>query len=260
MSTIQNGLIGFFDILGYQAFLENNPPETAADTVLAVLGKLTGLKDEMLLHMMKDLDVLQDRIEVEPQWLVFSDTVLLYLDLNKVTEPLGHEPESRGQKIELHFYVFLLECIALWNAMFAAGLPLRGAITQGNYLVKGPCFAGIPIVQAHQLGNDLNCAGVAIDQSVEQWRNTNLPGAVGPGSLYYDYLFPSKSKGSMQGAALNLAYSLQKGEAVWGEDVRHDIEVSFSKHNKHIAQGVSAKVENTEKLLRVLKSKWPSAR
>jgi len=183
MSTIQNGLIGFFDILGYQAFLENNPPETAADTVLAVLGKLTGLKDEMLLHMMKDLGVLQDRIEVEPQWLVFSDTVLLYLDLNKVTEPLGQEPESRGQKIELHFYVFLLQCIALWKAMFAAGLPLRGAITQGNYLVKGPCFAGIPIVQAHQLGNDLNCAGVAIDQSVEQWRNTNLPGAVGPGRL-----------------------------------------------------------------------------
>jgi hypothetical protein len=46
----QNGLVGLFDILGYQAFLEKNSPETAAEKVLDILLKLD---EEMPQKLMK---------------------------------------------------------------------------------------------------------------------------------------------------------------------------------------------------------------
>ncbi|MCK5348024.1 MAG: hypothetical protein KAJ25_01470 [Desulfobacula sp.] len=36
----EKGLIGFFDVLGYQNLLENNEPEIIADTVLPILTNL----------------------------------------------------------------------------------------------------------------------------------------------------------------------------------------------------------------------------
>jgi hypothetical protein len=251
----QDGLVGLFDILGYQEFLEKNSPETAAEIVRSVLEKLIGLDNEMLLRMMKDLEVLQDNVQEKPQWLVFSDTVMLTLDLGKITVS-PEEPSSLGETIEKHWYVFLLQCISLWRSMFEFGLPLRGAITKGSYMVQSACFAGRPIVEAHKLANDLNCAGVVLDSSVVEWHKTKMPGAVGPGVLYFDYLFPSKTKGFADNAALNLTYSLQKSQEAPGGDIRQMVHESFLAHNKRIGFGVTEKVENTERLLRFLKTKW----
>jgi hypothetical protein len=249
---LRTGLSAFFDILGYQEFLENNSPETAAENVRSVLDKLVGLKDEMLVQMMKDRDILQEEVQERPQWLIFSDTLLLTLDVSKISVAQD-EPSSLSEKISLHWYIFLLQSIALWKKLFEFGLPLRGAITRGSYLVEGTCFAGRPIVDAYKLANDLNCAGVVIDPLVVQW----CQGSIGPNVFFFDYLFPSKTKGFAQNAALNLVYSLHGSQDSFGGDIRQRVHESFWAHNKRIGPGVPEKVENTERLLRFLKTKWP---
>jgi hypothetical protein len=255
MITTQRGPVGFFDILGYQQFLKNNCPETAAETVRSVLDALVCLKDEMLLEMMADANILQEQVQVQPKWLVFSDTVLITLDTSKIAVA-DDEPQSLSEKTELHWIVFLLQCISLWNKMFKQGLPLRGAISYGPFVVEETCFVGRPIVRAYKLANDLNCAGVALDVTAREWSKD----AFGLGVLYLDYALPSKVHGSVEGTVLNLAYSLQKRELPWGVDPRRDIENGFSAHNKGLGHGVAAKVENTEALLRFLRANWPPAR
>jgi hypothetical protein len=185
-------------------------------------------------------------------WLVFSDTVLLTLDLSEVADP-----ERQG----LHWAVFLAQCCSLWKSMFEFGLPLRGAITKGPYLVQESCFAGRPIVEAHKLASEIDCAGVVIDAPVIEWYHAERADGHTANVLHFDYSFPSKAKRFVENAALNVTFWPQENQAdqeKWAGDIRQLVHESFWAHNKGAGPGVPEKIENTERLLRFLKMKWPA--
>jgi len=238
-------LVGLFDILGYQVFLDANPAETAAENAAQkVLDTLVRLDEEMPQKMLKvfgmPLEEPFAKIVSEIKWLVFSDTVLLTLDLSQVT---------KRKLAGAYWSVFLMQCASLWRSMFEFGLPLRGAITKGPYLVDKTCFAGKPIVEAYQLASDLNCAGVVIAGSVIE-----LFKPFSPNLLYFDYLFPSKARGFVEKAALNVTLPLQENQEKWAGDIRQLVHESFRAHNKGVGPGVLEKIDNTERLLRFLKN------
>ena len=246
----QNGLVGFFDILGYQAFLEANTPETAAEKVLDTLPKLDkGMPDKMLkLFRTEGVEHVAGFVN-KINWLVFSDTVLLTLDLSEVTGP---------ELQDLHWAVFLTQSCILWKSMFEFGLPLRGAITKGPYLVQKSCFAGRPIVEAYKLASDINCAGVVIDASVIEWSKAKTTNHLTPNALHFNYSFPSKTRGFVENAALNVTFWPQDNQQRWAGDIRQLVHESFWAHSKSVGPGVPEKIENTERLLRFLKMKWPA--
>ena len=138
--------------------------------------------------------------------------------------------------------------------MFEFGLPLRGAITKGPYLVHGTCFAGKPIVEAHELASDINCAGVAIAPSAIDWSKVETPPHPGITSiLHYDYSFPSKTNVFAENAALNVTFAPEATQNYWAGDIRQLVHESFWAHGKSVGPGVPQKIENTERLLRFLK-------
>ncbi len=248
-----NGLVGLFDILGYQTFLENNCPETAAEQVEAVLNTLTTLDEgrRQALAAVLGHDRDSDEMVKRTKSLVFSDSVLLTLDLSGLKES-NQEPLSLLEIKDMAFDIFLLQCIWLWRRMFEFGLPLRGAITKGPYLIKEALFVGRPMVEAHKLGKNINCSGVVLADAVVQWCKDELPaGSVAPKALYFDYSFPIKDPEEPVGSvALNVT---------WSGDIHPSVHASFSAHHKVIGPGVPQKIENTEGLLLFLKTKWPKA-
>jgi hypothetical protein len=187
-------------------------------------------------------------ISVAIKWLVFSDTVLLTLDMKKV-EPPSHRL--------MYWFVFLAHCSSLWKSMFAFGLPLRGAITTGEYLVEKTCFAGRPIVEAYKLANDINCAGVVIADSAIELFKPDIIEAETSEFLHFDYSFPSVTGAFAERAALNVMFSVLEDQKKWAGDIRQLVHESFWAHNKSNGPGVPEKIENTEGLLRFLKMKWP---
>lgn len=106
-----NGLIGFFDILGYQSFLENNDAETAASEVLDTINNIDTRVSSGLMASVKengeDLKAAVDSI----QWLVFSDTILMAMEWDEADT--------------YRWAVFSAAAIELCRQMFDFGLPRR---------------------------------------------------------------------------------------------------------------------------------------
>jgi hypothetical protein len=247
----QSGFIGYFDILGYQAFLENNSPEVAAERVLGTLLKLDQDTPSKLLESMAPFYEGNDRATLDIylkdiKWLVFSDTVLMTMVTDEIPD----------DKIEIRWLVFLLQCSYLWRKMFDFGLPLRGAITRGSFVVQGTCFAGKSIVNAYKSASSLNFAGAVITQELSDWSKKIIGQASHAALFHQPYLVPRKGKASCMEEILNVAATYPH-ERKWDGDIRQLVHECFWKHEKNIGEDVSDKIENTEKLLRFLKMKYP---
>src|SRR5437870_1541319 len=142
----EHGLIGLFDILGYQNFLKNNSAKEAAESALSSLAKLDTDLPKQLLERAGASQIASEIRLIK--WLVFSDTILLTLG----TDGKGDEG------CWLAWIAFIVQSGALWRHMFNFGLPLRGVITHGEFFVQNNCFAGKSIVGAYALSTSLDVA------------------------------------------------------------------------------------------------------
>src|SRR5947207_965988 len=79
-AKIQNGLIGFFDILGYQSFLENNDEDIAVIEVLNTINNIGRIVSNSIIKSLKEPDDSGREILDNIQWLVFSDTILMAME------------------------------------------------------------------------------------------------------------------------------------------------------------------------------------
>lgn len=157
----RTGLVGFFDILGYGGFLRaNKTREDLIKVTTQVLSTLVRTKEQVstrFQHLSEqqksEVAVFHDRYF---EWLVFSDTILLTTDLSKSSE----------QESVFLCESFLMHCGMLYRHMFNFGMPVRGAIREGTFVIKGPCFAGKPIVEAHECTKNLDAAICTVGNDV----------------------------------------------------------------------------------------------
>lgn len=149
----KEGIIGFFDILGYQSFLQNNSAEYAAKEVFSTLTNLDKKIPELLSESFQTEKGKIPRWVSSIEWLIFSDTILLTSSLND--EGRNEIPAWMG---------FIMASLMLNSHMFKFGLPLRGAITIGKYFVQMGCFAGEPIIEAYKLTQDIDLAACIITE------------------------------------------------------------------------------------------------
>ena len=264
---IHTGLVGFFDILGYQNLLERNEPEDIAEKVLPLLTQInnTVVKDiekviesifsrEAIVGKHKP-EVVEDfkkhiieKILKNINWLIFSDTILVTLPVEKPTGKGG----AFAEEFETFFkwFFFLLSCVQLQSVLFDSGLPLRGAIAYGKFYVADKCFAGKTIVEAYKTCGSLELSACVISDSASaeiekleilaQKHKSQLCG-----SVVYEYLVPMKDGEkrmfTLAAPYVNQALSVdaQVREAFWG-------------YNKDISREVHLKVSNTEQWLRFL--------
>lgn len=248
---VHTGIVGFFDILGYQSVLENNSARYVAATVFRTILKMKMESEVEVKRLFRSLGSSDLRVDWRGElqkinWLELSDTIVMLL-------PYRNDPGRKEDLRTLHWALFLVSSIVLYRTMFEHGLPLRGAIAFGEFAVAGRCFAGKPIVEAYKVGHDLNLSAIVltIGAQTEAQKIPNVKRLLEVTT--FDFLVPRKI---LQPNKIMTLYPTFSQNPYQG-DIRQLIVDSFSKHGKDIGPDVVPKVENTDLFFRTAKTHNP---
>ena len=237
----QKGLVAFFDILGYSAFMENNKVEDAALKINDFINELENFDMNDFLQRFEIRDRIDDVLK-EIGYVVISDSILITLECDK------HNTDT----YRLYSIVFSLYCALLSKKLFIFGLPLRGCVEYGEYYIKNNTFAGKPIIKAYKKNEKLNLSVCEISESIFS-EDVSIDKF---GNLFVPYLIPTKN-GDKQSILLNFLIKLHDEDEYSLEalsDPKQFVVNSFSAHNKYIGSNVYQKIDNTEMFIRYCKA------
>lgn len=241
----QQGLVGFFDILGYQQIIDNNDIAIAARLISTAIISLPG----------KVKSVLTGRFSAGNRSAIESD--LSAIECRVISDSIVATcPQTGKTPAEIHWnnILFVTYCAQLLRSSFDAGLPLRGAIDYGEYYLDKDCFAGQPIIDAYRLSCRLPFSGAVatpkcaklIDESTESGKPI-LDRFVS--ALLFPMTVELKNMGSQKLYLLNWISPFSD----WGtppNDIRTFVYTSFHAHNKDIGDSARYKAELTELTIR----------
>ena len=251
----KEGIIAFFDILGYQNFLESNSIEYCIAVIEEIIIKLpeetknerfgfyTG-KDVTMNDVKKYFD---DHCDV----IFVSDTIIFFFDFDSV--------ENCSIPLYLHQILFYL--LFFTSKSFEKGFPLRGYVDYGEYYYNNNkninIFAGETIVNCYKETNNLNFSGLVISNKSHEhylkYKNKIIDetfkeryNIIFDKNIIAKYLVNTK-EGEKEEFVVNFLLGFDR------IDITQYIFESFHKHNKKISNDVMEKIGNTEKLFRYFK-------
>lgn len=246
MNDATDGIVAYLDILGFREFLRANEPEDALRIVEDALARATkGLPK--FLNQLNARRVAGARRTRPINVLVVSDSIL-------VTQPLpANETASSRAQAWLDSISYL---IALYRLLFDLGLPVRGAVARGRFLVHGTMFAGTPLIDAYELAGRLGCAGIAVHPTSQQAFLAAMDEMkIGLHHLAHEFM---TSIGSQPAVSL-LMLSPTLCVVPFVGDIRELISQSFLSHNKQLGPGAREKLDTTEVFFRTVQSQHPEA-
>ncbi len=235
------GLVGFFDILGYQSFLENNSASESALSVLDIIND-TPKQAKANIEKATKADPDFEGVSKALTHLVFSDTIVFTLAY----------PENASADWVYLARIYLSVCSSwLTSAMFENGLPIRGVLHEGEFIIKEHCLAGKAIVEAYQLCSLLDFSGVVLSKSLgKSFIASQKAGAIGNDSLpLFNYLAPLKDGSEMKLVHANWLSYLTVREG-FKKDAEGYVLSAFWAHQKDCPKSVDQKVHNTVKVMR----------
>jgi len=268
----KTGLVGFFDILGYQQMLLANDVASTARVVVDVLVEVpnlvvSGMFEDQGLELVgvSNDDVSTDDLEAwselepyyesvvreETGWLLFSDSILVSLPVD-----LDDGIPLWGTKV----VAFVEVCSFLLRRMFDVGLPLRGGISFGEFFIHETFFSGSPIIDAYQHSESLQLSGCVLAPSaahlyrqMKQYAiDRDFDGSIRGmlDQLCVDYLIPKKRDRVETGSMVNWVNLPMRFFEGLPSDLRQYVYSSFVAHNKDAVPAVQPKIENTEAFVR----------
>jgi hypothetical protein len=259
----KTGLVGFFDILGYQQMLLANDVSSTAQIVVDVLSEVpdnvvAGLLEDEGLERADHLASwpefarhFQGLVREEMDWLLFSDSILVSLPL-KIDRDIIHWATSVVGFVEV--------CAVLLRQMFDVGLPLRGGVSFGEFFIQDTYFAGRPIIDAYRHAERLELSGCVLAQSVRDLYDQMKQQAVDEDyeesvramldQLCVSYLIPKKGDRVETGLMVNWVNLPMRSFDGLPSDLREYVYSSFVAHNKDVAPAVQPKIDNTEAFVR----------
>lgn len=264
-----NGLIAYFDILGYQNFLKNNSAEASVSDVLDILNNLPNMIKEFSqkqITQISQFEGVEDNVKElfssfhnTLDHLVFSDTIVLTLQLPYKNSKLLMDPRSFMIGIS-----YMAVCAAyLFERMHFNGLPVRGVIHEGEYFKKEYCLAGLGIVEAYQSCESINLSGLVCSKSLSKkvldiYKNKNGNAINNNSGVMFLFTHQTPHKDGSEVSLVHINWL----EAVVFDDenmqrymeCRKDVDnyvwQSFWAHQKDCPSSVDLKVQNTIKLIR----------
>lgn len=150
------GFFGFFDVLGFKNVIESNN----IDYLFEVIGSFLEQIDETATSM--DGADPNHQFSIPIRSMVFSDTIILYQTAS--SDPKGHIFSIGPSLIDVSALLLRLA--------FEKGLPLRGAISYGEYVVSDRYFLGLPIIEAYKMEKMCKWSGAILCDSAVQMMNT----------------------------------------------------------------------------------------
>jgi hypothetical protein len=239
------GLITFIDILGYQSFLENN---SATDSALNVLRLVTNLPETVGARNQANWRKFWENkkqtpklMAIEIEHLIFSDTIVL----------LYRYPSDDFVLDSSTFAYFSVQTIELMADLFTNGLPSRGVMHEGEFIIEGMCFAGRGIVEAYRACSELDFSGAVLTEHLAGWLSQQNELHVE--HVFVDYLAPLKN-GESKKKCLNWYHRLNpRDQERCDKDVIQFVSESFWAHRKDLPTSTDSKIRNTCKLIRKFK-------
>jgi hypothetical protein len=245
--NIKDGVVGYFDILGYKNFLENN--EEITKPVMDVVDRFSECTDDIKLFFQNkfqnppnEVKLIEDVIN-DLGWQILSDTIIVYPKTKREV------PIDQAYSI----WVFCVYCSVLMRHMFKFGFPLRGVISNGDFYFKDGAIAGRPIVRAYELVQELDIAACILENNVV---NKLIEAKILDEVLLIKYPIPSKSKKPENYYTLNYLSMKTEEYPQINLNFRQSILESFCKHNKSISPSVDSKINNTEYFFQFIKNKF----
>lgn len=261
--TAKTGLVGLFDILGYQQMLLANDVASTARIVVDVLGEVPNhvvseLFEDQGLEPAENLDAWSELepyfksvVREEMDWLLFSDSILVSLPID-----LDDGISIWGTRV----VAFVEVCSFLLRRMFDVGLPLRGGISFGEFFIHDTFFSGRPIIDAYQHAESLELSGCVLAPSAAhlyRQMKQHADDQDDEGSirrmldqLCVDYLIPKKHDRVETGSMVNWVNLPMRFFEDLPSDLRQYVYSSFVSHNKDVVPAVQPKIDNTEAFVR----------
>jgi hypothetical protein len=255
-----SGVVAFFDILGYKAFLKHSQCDEAATLVVKTIAYA---ENAVVSHFEKTSDGEEEADEFMEHvravtWVVFSDTLLLLCPF-KVS--ISEVDAVR------RWHVVILSAQILSKHMFEVGLPLRGCISYGHFIHEKNCFAGKTILEAYEFAESLQVAATVIYPTAFE----ELRRAVEPFALQQNLTAKLMLMGSLVKYEVEMTSAMQqlhtlnflivKGitgvPSAWVGDCNEIVMRSYTQHNKTLGAKERAKADNTAAYLAFLESKFP---
>ena len=241
---VNQGFVGFFDILGYQDIIDNNDIENASKVVSDILETLPTKTASGVVSLAAERSKAAVQLQIDViQARLISDSILLAMPVSTTSPDIE---KMRGVA------VFLFYAAKLMRLAFDNGLPLRGAIDFGDFFLSSQCFAGKPIIDCYRLASRLQLVGCAITHKCaahirELAKKTNRP------EVATNLMFPCLAilKGGTTEKYIMLDWYFPYAD--WDpieQDVRSSIIKSFHAHNKDISPEAMQKIDNTEIIIR----------
>ena len=242
--------VGFFDILGYSSFLENNEPEVAAKIIFGILHTARDRARKWQKDYFGEPHERVSKMWDTIQWSVISDSIVISMDIN----------QFNGIKRQFCYFSFLSISIYLYRDLLAKGLAIRGAISYGKFINQNNCFAGRPIINAYKDSCNLELACIAIETEVWNQISELKEGAekifrdIMCNKFLCEYLTPCKSGYTKRKL---LTPSLPEMEKLEIPDLKQFLASSFWAHKKDLSPEAIVKLDNTERYIRFWLAKSP---
>ena len=236
----RTGFVAFLDILGYANILENNSPGYIANEVFKVLSQARQFTQDTLPTITDFPPVKKFNYDLI-NYISFSDSILISIDLRSVAE----------KEMTNCIFVYLLYCSFISRMMHENGLPVRGAIDYGDYIMVDNFIAGLPIIESYKFGSEIELEGivfteVAADKLIDIFKESEY------GLKHFVTPYLVQLKDNKEEKVLILSPSPCTTPIIG--DIRGYILRSFWKHNKDISKSIRMKIDNTEQYLQFLKT------
>jgi hypothetical protein len=238
--TVTNGLVCFFDIMGYQNILLKNSITECARLI-----------KDILFHMPEDVendlfsigeafgrkDELEDFFKKFFHKIMISDTVIFFFDLDKIKE--------NNENLLLIALIFIRK---FQYESFNKGLPMRGSLDFGEYYYYDNLFAGKTIVNTYTECNNINFSGITMSKNAYDYFKSlgDINVKIFLKYFIFECLVPLKQKEEKK----YIMKWYDKVNYQESKDVKQYIFNSFYMHNKDVNSNALEKINNTEKILR----------
>lgn len=250
-----NGLVAYFDVLGFTHIAASDNIVQAAQLVTQNI-----LQARQRIEEQVHSDPSKSYFTAQTDWVIFADSILIHSSV-----PHDHavfRPESNEALLASGacWYRFLAIYSELLKGMFNAGLPLRGAISQGRFLTMDRCFVGKPITDCIQLANATEWSGCVVSPTASETLRTILMSheiyRSNTQQLLVEVEVPFKRacpwRGQTRQRQLAIKWfpvgSCERG-ACLDPGLEHRVRQSFQAHSKPVGKKEEPKVQNTARFL-----------
>lgn len=161
------GLVAFIDILGYKKFAQIRI-ESIVEEIVGALTKTPQIAQACYKDAVQEISGRHSskgsatKIVSSFKTMVLSDSIIISCPC-----PFSENDSAKSVDFARIRTLFISYCRVLVELLMIRNLLVRGAITYGKYLRKDNTLAGIPLIEAYELSEEIDAACLVLTPTLE---------------------------------------------------------------------------------------------